>query len=157
MDVLETVCGNPEGVASFSPGLPYSATLGNVGAPRTSRSFSTSKRLRPSPRTLLVVLAASAATPSGLGAIALRPSQGSRVRQPWAVGRNPFGIESRSFQSPHKSMARVRRTTVIRRYQVSLDHIRRNPFFKRPARARRFPAAILSPSAVSTQPNPRWQ
>jgi hypothetical protein len=36
-----------------------------------------------------------ATTPSGLARIATA-SQGSRVRQPWAMGHNPFGVGSGS-------------------------------------------------------------
>jgi hypothetical protein len=74
--------GNRNAVAHHSPSLPYTATLGH-GADECAN---------PTGVALSKSLPKPDATPSGLYRTPVVPTQGSRVRQPWARGQNPFGV-----------------------------------------------------------------
>jgi hypothetical protein len=65
--------GNPERVASFSPGLPYSATLGNVSENCFNPERVEARRVPRSVSHLLV----TATTPLGLCSLSRARSQGS--------------------------------------------------------------------------------
>ena len=89
----------PKGVASFSPGLLYSATLGAVASgqslsatPKEVVAIGALKHIS------FIVCGARDATPFGVGLFSPRVSQGSRVRQPWAVRCNPVGIGLKSCE-----------------------------------------------------------
>ncbi len=103
MHRLKSALCNPykKGVASLSPGLRYSATLGMVPRKRIAgRLMATPRGLRlqcplhNAARFGCSSFESPGATPLGLGR-AQSLSQGSRVRQPWAVRCNPVGIALR--------------------------------------------------------------
>src|SRR6266849_8803702 len=92
---------NPEGVASLSPGLLYSATLGDGVEPRTSlvvgpnpeRGCVMSYRFTECRHgSLHIILGTPGPQPRWVGKQRDPSSQGSRVQQPWASRRNPFGV-----------------------------------------------------------------
>ena len=101
---------NPEGVTSFSPGLPYSATLGDgtraeaesiVGA-NPEGVAANGNRYTASPPFVVHHSWRERHNPVGVGTRRDSASQGSRVRQPWAVRCNPVGIGAISPNSRDK-------------------------------------------------------
>ena len=96
----ELVVANPKGVASFSPGLPYSATLGDGAAEELvianleGVAVCNSKVTQRGHVSSFIILARETQPLRGWTYRNPR-SQGSRVRQPWADGRNPFGVGAR--------------------------------------------------------------
>ena len=113
----------PEGVASFSPGLPYSATLGDVSAPRTSRFIFNLEEVAACTAPTSRRLASERRNPFGVG----KPSRSGRPKVAeygnlglWVA--IPLGLSLKFPIPAHTSMDRLKRSIVIRRYQVALNH-----------------------------------
>src|SRR5262245_54455721 len=90
---------NPNGIAASSPGLRGTSYPGSA-----SKRFSTRKGLW---QTLVISDGAIAATPSGLEKISNVQPRVAPSSQPWAGGRNPFGIlEVRRRQLRNQTLSR---------------------------------------------------
>ena len=99
------VVATPNGVAVLSPGLLYSATLGEAEA-----ESATPTGLRPAFAatqsrhiSLFIILGLRAATPLGLGPIAIRPPRVAEYGNPGLRAATPFWVPTtqvRVIQSP---------------------------------------------------------
>ena len=111
---------NPEGVASLSPGLLYSATLGDGVEWRTSLVIdpnpegvaSCRMNCHGAARFVIYRLGEQGHNPVGVGKQRDPPPQGSRVQQPWASRRNPFGVVPPHFSEVLSSATELGRAAI---------------------------------------------